>query len=73
MPKFKRGIRSLLIAVLLMFAGPVIIHSAFKNQGHALYIPVLVLGIAVAIGAVVMGFRGVHQIVNAFFEKNPPQ
>jgi F0F1-type ATP synthase membrane subunit c/vacuolar-type H+-ATPase subunit K len=66
--KFKQGIRSLLIALLLMFSGPIIIYSAFKNQGHSLYLPVLIVGLAICVSAIAMGFKGVFQLVNALFQ-----
>jgi len=63
-----KGIRFLAISLVLIFLGPSIIFSAFKNQEHPLYIPVLIIGIIIAIGAMVMIFLGIKKAVSAFFD-----
>ncbi|MFS4418354.1 DUF6095 family protein [Maribacter sp. 2307ULW6-5] len=64
-----KGIRRLAITVVLMFAAPIVIWQAFKNEGHPLYWPVLALGLLLAAGAVFMGFKGIMTMVNALFGK----
>lgn len=66
--KLAKGIRFLAISLVLIFLGPSIIFSAFKNQEHPLYIPVLILGIVIAFGAMLMIFLGIKKTVNAFFD-----
>jgi uncharacterized membrane protein len=66
--KLAKGIRFLAISLVLIFLGPSIIFSAFKNQEHPLYIPVLILGIIIALGAMLMIFLGIKKTVNAFFD-----
>lgn len=66
--KLSKGVKYLAISLVLIFTGPSIIFSAFKNQEHPLYIPVLILGILIAIGAMVMIFLGIKKMVNAFFD-----
>ena len=67
--KVYKGIKTLGFILLLMFTGPVIIHSAFKNQDHVLYIPVLIVGISICISAIVLGFRGINKMVDGIFNK----
>lgn len=55
------------ITLVLMFAGPVVIHTSFKNQEHPMYYPVLSVGILICISAIVLGFKGINTIVRALF------
>lgn len=64
-----KGIQRMAIALIFMFISPVIIHSAFKNQEHQLYIPILILGISGAIFAILMVFKGLKTIMEAIFGK----
>ncbi len=64
-----RGIKFFGYTVALCFTAPFTIYQAFKNQGHPLYYPVLILGFILAIAAVVMGFRAIKTVVDAFFGK----
>lgn len=51
----------------LMFSGPVVLYQAFRNQDHPWYMPVLVIGCLLAIGAVGMGFYSIKTLVDALF------
>ena len=42
----------LAVTLLLLFAGPVVLYQAFKNQDHPWYLPVLVVGGLLALGAI---------------------
>ncbi len=64
-----KGIQRMAISLIFMFISPVIIHSAFKNQDHPLYIPILVLGLIGAIFAIIMAFRGLKTIMDSMFGK----
>lgn len=64
-----KGVQRMAIALIFMFISPVIIHSAFKNQEHPLYIPILLLGIISASFAIFMAFRGLRTIMNSIFGK----
>ncbi len=66
-----KGLKRLAITVMLMFTGPVVLYQAFKNQDHPFYIPVLVIGALIALGAIVMGFLGIKTLVDALFGKKP--
>lgn len=65
----QKGILYLSIAMPLLFLGPVIIHSAFKNQSHPLYLIVLGIGILTCLGAMFMLFLGIRKIMNSLFKK----
>ncbi|WP_103071505.1 DUF6095 family protein [Aquimarina sediminis] len=64
-----KGVQRMAIAIIFMFISPVIIHSAFKNQDHPLYIPILLLGLAGALFAIIMAFKGIKTIMDSFFGK----
>jgi hypothetical protein len=64
-----KGIQRMAIALIFMFISPVIIHSAFKNQHHPLYIPILILGVIGAGFAIFMAFRGIRTIMDSIFGK----
>lgn len=66
--KIANGIKTLLITLGLMFAAPFTIYEAFKNQEHPLYIPVLILGLILAILAIALGFKGIKKITDGFFD-----
>ena len=53
------------VFLLCCFTGPVLVHQAFKNQGHSFYYPVLIIGLGVLVVAVFYGFTGIKTLVNA--------
>ena len=65
-----KGLQRLFIALLMAFTGPVIYTSALKNGGHPLFIPVLVVGIGLCLGAIFYGFKGIKLLVKGFFNEN---
>ena len=64
-----KGIKLLAYTVLLMFTAPAVIYQAFRNEGHPLYWPVLIVGLILAIGAISLGFYGIKTIMDALFNK----
>ncbi len=62
-----KGIKYLGYTVLLMFLAPIILYQAFKNQENTLFIPVLIVGGLLAIGAIVLAFKGVNTIMKSMF------
>ncbi|UYW01681.1 DUF6095 family protein [Flavobacterium agricola] len=62
-----KGVKYSIGSFPLMFIGPVIIHSSFKNQGHPFFIPILLLGIAIAGFSAYLLFKGVTKITSALF------
>lgn len=65
--KIGLGIRKVSLAILLMFIGPVILNSAFKNEAHFMYYPVIVIGICVCGTAMYQFFKGIKTIVKGIF------
>ena len=63
-----KGIKLLAGALPLLFLGPIIINSAFKNEKHPLYPYVLALGIIVAIAAMYLIYKGINTIVKSMFD-----
>ncbi|MEK6155124.1 DUF6095 family protein [Flavobacteriaceae bacterium 3-367] len=62
-----KGIKYIAYTTALMFTAPVVIYQAFKNQDHPWYIPVLIVGIILAIGAVSLGFYSIKTLLDAIF------
>ena len=67
----KLGIKYLAWALPLLFIGPGVVHMAFKNKQHLLFIPVLGMGIIISILAVVFVFRGIQTMVNSITDPQP--
>ncbi|MBL20062.1 MAG: hypothetical protein CMC82_09645 [Flavobacteriaceae bacterium] len=62
-----RGLRAMVYAVLLAFTGPTVLTSAFKNQEHAMYIPVLGIAILMCAASIAIGFWGIQLLVKGLF------
>ena len=56
-------------AIALAFIGPTVMTSAFKNQDHALYIPVLGVAILMCAAAIALGFWGIKLMVKGLFNE----
>lgn len=63
-----KGIKYLSGSLPLLFIGPIIINSSFKNQSHPYYPFVLGLGILIAAIAVYLGFKGINTIIKSLFD-----
>ncbi len=64
-----KGLKSFAYTVGTMFLAPIVLYQAFKNTDKPLFIPVLIIGIILAILAVYLGFRSVNIVMNAVFGK----
>jgi len=64
-----KGIKFITYTTALMFLAPVVVYQAFKNQGHPLYWPVLILGFFLGIAAIAMGFFSIKVILDSLFGK----
>ncbi|WP_222984426.1 DUF6095 family protein [Flagellimonas meishanensis] len=64
-----KGLKSFGYTVTIMFLAPFLLYQAFKNEGHPFFVPVLILGIVLAVLAIYMGFRSVNIVMNAVFGK----
>jgi len=64
-----RGLRAMAYAIVLAFIGPTVMTSAFKNQEHALYIPVLGIAIMMCAASIALGFWGIKLMVKGLFNE----
>ena len=63
-----KGVKYLAGALPLLFLGPVIINSAFKNEKHPLYPYILGLGIIIALAAMFLIYKGINTVVKSMFD-----
>lgn len=63
-----KGLKYLAGALPLIAIGPIVIFSAFNNQEHPLYIPILVFGIIASIAAIFLMFIGIKTMMKALFD-----
>ncbi|MCX2681309.1 DUF6095 family protein [Galbibacter sp. EGI 63066] len=64
---FFKSLKYFAYTVVLMFLAPAVIYQAFKNQTHPWYWPVLIVGLLLAVAAIVMGFYSIKVIMKSFF------
>ncbi|MEO0527824.1 MAG: DUF6095 family protein [Bacteroidota bacterium] len=64
-----KGIKCIAYTTALMFTAPFVIYQAFKNQDHPWYLPVLIIGIILAIAAIAFGFYSIKILMDALFGK----
>ncbi|HLA57088.1 MAG TPA: DUF6095 family protein [Flavobacterium sp.] len=62
-----KGLKYIVWALPMFFIGPTIIMSAFKNQQHTLFIPVLGIGIIISTMAVILLFTGLKTLTKSLF------
>ena len=63
-----KGIRYLSGALPMLFIGPIIINSAFKNQANPLYPYVLGIGIISCMFAMFLIYKGIKTILKSLFD-----
>lgn len=63
-----KGIQYMGWALPMFFIGPTVLHSTFKNEKHALFIPVLGLGILICITGMFFMFLGLKTIMKSLFD-----
>lgn len=66
---FFKSLKYFTFTGLLMFLAPFIIYQAFKNQEHPYYMPVLVIGLVIAVAAIGLGFYSIKIILSSIFYK----
>ena len=62
-----KGVKYLMIALPLMFLGPIVIHSSLKNQAHPLFYPILILGCLICLSSMLLFFKGLKTIIKSLF------
>ncbi len=70
-PLLAKGLKYIGFTVGLMFLAPFVIYQAFKNQEHVAYIPVLIIGLLLAITAIGFGFYTIKIFMEAIFGRKP--
>ncbi|WP_264558196.1 DUF6095 family protein [Flavobacterium sp. N2270] len=65
-----KGIQFLSGALPLLFMGPVVINSSFKNKENPLYPFILGLGIFLCAAAIFCMFKGINLIMKSLFDGN---
>ncbi len=55
--------------LILCFVGPFVVHQAFQNKTHPLYLPVLLVGIVLLALAFYYGFTGIRTLIDALLGK----
>ncbi|AWM14491.1 DUF6095 family protein [Flavobacterium sp. NRK F10] len=63
-----KGIRVLALSLPLLFIGPVVINSAFKNKENPLYPYVLGLGIIICGFSIFLIFKGINTLIKSLFD-----
>lgn len=64
-----KGLKQMGICLLLMFAGPTLLHLTLDNKDKPLYIPLLIVSIFLCIAAIAFLFIGINTILNSIFKK----
>lgn len=63
----QKGVVNLMIALPLLFLGPIVLHSSFKNQGNPLFYVVCAVALILCFTAMFLVFKGIKNIMNALF------
>ena len=63
----KKGLQSMIISMLMMFAGPTLFYIATTNKEKPLYVPLLIISLIICAGAIIMAFRGLKIIMRSLF------
>lgn len=63
-----RGLKKMVIALLMMFAGPTLFYIATTNKEKPLYIPLLIVSLILCASAVFFAFKGIQTIMKSMFE-----
>ncbi|MBC3848068.1 hypothetical protein H8K90_16855 [Winogradskyella echinorum] len=64
-----KGLKQMGICLLLMFAGPTLLHLTLDNDDKPLYIPLLIISILLCIAAIAFLFIGINTILNSIFKR----
>lgn len=64
-----KGLKQMGICLLLMFAGPTLLHLTLDNDDKPLYFPLLIISILLCIAAIAFLFIGINTILNSIFKR----
>ncbi|MDR2221405.1 MAG: DUF6095 family protein [Flavobacteriaceae bacterium] len=63
----QKGVKFLMIALPLLFLGPIILNSSFKNQAHPFFYVICGFAITICLTAMFLLFRGIQTIMKSLF------
>jgi|TARA_B110000967_G_scaffold142966_1_gene146238 hypothetical protein len=66
--KISKGFNKVFWTIILCFIAPVIVSQAFKNEGHSLYWPVLIIGVVLLLLTIWLGYKGVSTLVDGLLD-----
>ena len=64
-----KGLKKMGLSLIFMFFGPTLLYIAFSNKEKPLYIPILIVAIAICALAIYFAFRGIMTILDSMFKK----
>jgi hypothetical protein len=64
-----KGLKTMAFSLACMFLGPLLIHMAFSNKEKPLYIPILIISLAICGLAIYFAFKGINTILDSIFKK----
>ncbi len=67
--KVIKGFKKVFWGIGICFVAPVIIMQAFKNSGHPMYWPVLMVGLILFFLAIAFGFIGISTLVGGLLDE----
>lgn len=62
------GLKTMGIALVLMFLGPSLLYVGFSNPDKPLYIPILIVASILCILAIYFAFKGLKTIMDSMFK-----
>ena len=67
--KVIKGFKKVFWGIGICFVAPVIIMQSFKNAGHPMYWPVLMVGLILFFLAIAFGFIGISTLVGGLLDE----
>jgi len=64
-----KGLQYMGIALICMFAGPILLYIVFGDTESTTFIPLLIIGVLICALAIWVSFKGIHTIMNSIFKK----
>ncbi|WP_053992563.1 DUF6095 family protein [Mangrovimonas sp. TPBH4] len=64
-----KGIKTMALSLICMFAGPTLLYIAFSNTEKPLYIPILLAALFICGLAIYFAFKGLKTIMDSMFQK----
>ena len=62
------GIKKMGIAIVLLFAGPILLHLVLTNREKPFFIPLFTIGCFICVLAIYFIFKGIKNIMSSLFD-----